>query len=216
MYSVKEAFYTLQGEGTQAGRPAVFCRFSGCNLWNGRDESRDAAVCTFCDTDFIGTDGQNGGKFADAQALCAHLNKLWQGQVQDKFVVLTGGEPALQVDTMLIQALKQHGYFIAIETNGTKSLPTGIDWVCMSPKGASEVVLTHCNELKLVYPQPEAMPERFDQIVADVRYLSPLNPFSADKIYPAGNDNTQSAINYCLSHTKWRLTLQTHKIIGID
>ncbi|WP_119395531.1 7-carboxy-7-deazaguanine synthase [Salinibius halmophilus] len=216
MYSVKEAFYTLQGEGAQAGRPAVFCRFTGCNLWNGKAASRTDAICTFCDTDFIGTDGQNGGKFADAHALVSHLNQLWQGQTQDRFVVLTGGEPALQVDSPLIETLHAHGYFIAIETNGTKALPKGIDWVCLSPKGASDVVLKACDELKLVFPQPSAPPERFAHISAKVRYLSPLNPYDADSIYPARNEHTQQAINYCLQHSEWRLTLQTHKVVGID
>lgn len=216
MYAVKEAFYTLQGEGAQAGRPAVFCRFSGCNLWNGLETSRSNAVCSFCDTDFIGTDGQNGGKFHNAEQLVEHLNTLWRGQKQDRFVVLTGGEPALQVDQALVNELHTQGYYIAIETNGSKALPDGIDWVCLSPKGASNVVLRQCNELKLVYPQADAMPERFDNIEAEVRFLSPLNPFAQSNIHPASNTHTQAAIDYCLAHSKWRLTLQTHKIIGID
>lgn len=215
-YSVKEAFYTLQGEGAQAGRPAVFCRFSGCNLWNGKAQARQAAICQFCDTDFIGTDGQNGGKFASAQALVAHLNQLWHGQADDRFVVLTGGEPGLQVDKTLVDCLHQHGYYIAIETNGTQALPSDIDWVCLSPKGASEIVLDRCDELKLVYPQAHAMPERFDHIKAQVRYLSPLNPYDHDVIQPGHNRHTQAAIDYCLAHSKWRLTLQTHKVLGID
>ncbi|MBA4501951.1 7-carboxy-7-deazaguanine synthase [Marinobacterium marinum] len=210
MYSVKEIFYTLQGEGAQSGRASVFCRFTGCNLWSGREQDRAGALCDFCDTDFIGTDGQNGGKFADADTLAARINSFWPDkQTGKRYVVCTGGEPALQLDTELIEALHAYGFEIAIETNGTKPLPPGIDWVCVSPKGRSEVIITEGDELKLVYPQSEALPERFAHLAFDHFYLQPLDS-------PLQNTHTRRCIDYCMAHPQWRLSLQTHKIIGID
>ena len=216
-YKIKEIFYTLQGEGAQSGRPAVFCRFSKCNLWNGKEESRTQAICNFCDTDFIGTDGQNGGVYRTPQDLAKKIYELWPKQTEEQpFVVCTGGEPLLQLDTHLIEAFHQQGFEVAIETNGTLSLPQGLDWVCVSPKPQSKIVVTECNELKLVFPQPEAMPERFEHIKADYFYLTPM----ADPIVKnTGNLEhdriTQQTIQYCLNHPKWRLNLQTHKVINI-
>lgn len=218
MYRVKEAFYTLQGEGAQAGRAAVFCRFSKCNLWNGRERDRAAAVCNFCDTDFVGTDGQNGGTFASAEALAAHIRQLWPGAEGRPYVVCTGGEPLLQLDEGLIEAFHQAGFEVGVETNGTLPAPAGIDWLCVSPKAEAEVVIRRCNELKLVYPQPSAPPERFVDIVADHYFLSPM----ASPSMPEGGEdpvkqsNTRKATDYCLQHPRWRLTLQMHKILGID
>lgn len=209
MYSVKEMFYTLQGEGAQAGRPAVFCRFTGCNLWSGREQDRSNAICDFCDTDFVGTDGQNGGKFPSAQALASAIHALWPSPEGQPYVVFTGGEPALQLDSALVQAMHAAGFEIAIETNGTKPLPEGIDWVCVSPKGSSEVIIEQGNELKLVYPQASALPERFNHLAFEHFYLQPLDN-------SAQRDNMQACVNYCLRHPRWKLSLQTHKIIGID
>lgn len=218
MYRVKEAFYTLQGEGAQAGRAAVFCRFSKCNLWNGRERDRAAAVCNFCDTDFVGTDGQNGGTFESAEALAAHIRQLWSGDGGRPYVVCTGGEPLLQLDQPLIEAFHQAGFEVGVETNGTLPAPEGIDWLCVSPKADAKVVIRRCNELKLVYPQPLALPERFVDITADHYFLSPM---ASPSIPDEGDDavkqsNTRKAIDYCLQHPLWRLTLQMHKIIGID
>lgn len=210
MYSVKEAFYTLQGEGAHAGRPAIFCRFSGCNLWSGREEDRAKAVCQFCDTDFIGTDGQNGGKFASAQALVSHLKAFWpKDSQQPPYLVCTGGEPALQLDQALVDALHTEHFIIAIETNGTKPLPKGLDWICVSPKADAEIVITQGHELKLVYPQALALPERFAELDFDHFYLQPLDGKDADKAL-------RDCLAYCLKHPQWKLSLQTHKIIGID
>jgi 7-carboxy-7-deazaguanine synthase (Cx14CxxC type) len=218
MYRVKEAFYTLQGEGAQAGRAAVFCRFSKCNLWTGREKDRATAVCDFCDTDFLGTDGQNGGVFATPEALAAHITGMWPAAPGKPYVVCTGGEPLLQLDAALIEALHQAGFEIGVETNGTLPAPAGIDWLCVSPKADAPVVIERCNELKLVFPQPKAMPERFLHMQADHFFLSPMaSPSvpetSADVVKQS---NTRKATNYCLANPRWRLTLQMHKIIGID
>lgn len=211
-YSIKEVFYSLQGEGFHSGRAAIFCRFSKCNLWTGREADRANAVCQFCDTDFIGTDGQNGGKFTDAEALCQHLLQFWPDSNIKPFVVLTGGEPLLQVDSALIGRLHHHNFEIAIETNGTKDAPEGIDWVCMSPKANAPIILDKGNELKLVYPQVQLMPEKVADLEFDFFYLQPMD--DADpKIQQA---NVKAALEYCLAHPKWQLSLQTHKLLGID
>jgi 7-carboxy-7-deazaguanine synthase (Cx14CxxC type) len=225
MYRVKEAFYTLQGEGAQAGRAAVFCRFSKCNLWNGRESGRAAAVCDFCDTDFVGTDGQNGGRFQTAEALAAHVTALWPSDtLADRrngippYVVCTGGEPLLQLDEPLIAAFHQQGFDVGVETNGTLPAPVGIDWLCVSPKANAAVVIDECDELKVVYPQPLAMPERFLTIRASHYFLSPMASPAPPE---AGRDllkasNTRKAVDYCLQHPRWRLTIQMHKMVGID
>lgn len=220
-YSVKEMFYTLQGEGAHTGRASVFCRFTGCNLWSGRESDRATSLCTFCDTDFIGTDGEGGGKFATDADLADAIAALWPtatpatDQRIRPYVVFTGGEPALQLTDALIDALHQRGFECAVESNGTRPLPANLDWVCISPKGRSEVIIERCDELKLVYPQPEAPPERFAHIEAGVRYLSPLNPFDIETLHPARETSTQAAIAYCRAHPEWRLTLQSHKVINI-
>ncbi|ABS64755.1 conserved hypothetical protein [Parvibaculum lavamentivorans DS-1] len=209
MYSVKEIFYTLQGEGANAGRPSVFCRFSGCNLWSGREEDRADAVCTFCDTDFVGTNGEGGGKFRDVAALADAIEKTWEsGAAHNRFVVCTGGEPLLQLDAPLIAALHSRGFEIAVETNGTIVAPEGIDWICVSPKADAELKQTSGHELKLVYPQHKAQPERFEQLDFRYFYLQPMDGADAE-------ENTRAATAYCLAHPKWRLSLQTHKLIGI-
>ncbi len=215
MYSIKETFYSLQGEGAHTGRPAIFLRFAGCNLWSGREQDRESAICRFCDTDFVGVDGQNGGKFSTATELAEHVNNLWPIDTCFKYVICTGGEPGLQLDEELIEKLKQKGFEVAIETNGTVQLPSNIDWICLSPKGSSEVLLSKVNELKLVFPQDDAPPERFKDIQADVRYLSPKNPFDGS-ISINQSEATQAAITYCLKNPQWRLCLQTHKILNID
>ncbi|MFC3852840.1 7-carboxy-7-deazaguanine synthase [Salinispirillum marinum] len=214
-YSVKEAFYSLQGEGAHTGRPAVFCRFTGCNLWSGRAADRAGAICQFCDTDFIGTDGQHGGRFHSAEALADHILALWPEGCGHRYVIFTGGEPLLQLDTDLIQAMHAREFVVGVESNGTLAAPEGIDWLCVSPKGTSDVVVKHCDELKLVFPQSAAPPERFSHIRATHRYLSPMNPYDANRITPQ-SDHTQAAIAYCLANPEWRLTLQTHKILGVD
>ena len=206
-YTVKEIYYTLQGEGAQAGRAAVFCRFAGCNLWSGREADRAQAVCQFCDTDFVGTDGPGGGKFDSAEALAAAVARRWPGGGQP-LVVCTGGEPLLQLDQALVEALHARGFAIAIETNGTHLPPPGIDWICVSPKAGAELVLQSGHELKLVYPQAGAEPERFAHLAFQNFFLQPLDG-------PALTQNTQLATAYCLAHPKWRLSLQTHKLIGI-
>lgn len=215
MYHVKEAFYTLQGEGAHTGRPAVFCRFTGCNLWSGREQDRKSAVCTFCDTDFIGTDGQHGGRFDNAAELADHLLRLWPDGAGSRFVVFTGGEPLLQLDTALIDAMHDRGFVVAVESNGTRVPPPGIDWLCVSPKGTATVVVDRCQELKLVYPQADAPPERFAHIRATHYYLSPRNPPRAETIQ-TDSDTVKAALAYCLAHPQWRLTLQTHKFLHID
>ena len=207
-YSVKEIFLTLQGEGGQAGKAAVFCRFSGCNLWTGREQDRAKAVCTFCDTDFIGTDGVGGGKFATPDDLAAAVEAAWTGGPHDRLVVCTGGEPLLQLDTPAIEALHARGFMIAVESNGTLAAPEGIDWVCISPKAAAPVVQTRGQELKLVYPQEKALPERFAGLDFERFYLQPMDG-------PDRERNTQLAVAYCLSHPQWRLSVQTHKYLGL-
>ena len=210
-YAVKEIFYTLQGEGAQAGRPAVFCRFAGCNLWSGREADRESAVCRFCDTDFVGTDGTGGGRFPDAAALAAAVAAQWpEGAGGRPYVVCTGGEPLLQLDSPLIEAFHAAGFEIAIETNGTKPVPDGIDWVCVSPKAGSQLVVERGNELKLVFPQaePEARPENFLSLRFDNFFLQPMDG-------PDRTENLQVTIAYCLANPSWRLSLQTHKIVGI-
>jgi 7-carboxy-7-deazaguanine synthase len=208
-YSVKEIYYTLQGEGAQAGRAAVFCRFAGCNLWTGREEDRAEAVCDFCDTDFVGTDGPGGGKFASASELVDAVLTEWQGEKGSRpLIVCTGGEPLLQLDNELIEGLHEWGFEIAIETNGTIRAPSGVDWICVSPKAKAELVQRTGNELKLVFPQPDAMPELFEQLNFDHFFLQPMDG-------PEREENTRLAIDYCLKHPKWRLSLQTHKLIGI-
>lgn len=210
-YSVKEVFYTLQGEGSHAGRPALFCRFAGCNLWSGREQDRDKAVCDFCDTDFIGVDGENGGQFRGADALAERITQLWlAGVVQDanRFVVFTGGEPLLQLDAPLIEAMHVRGFEVAVETNGSKPAPPGVDWLCVSPKADAQLLLTRGDELKLVYPQPLAMPERFSKLDFRHFYLQAMDG-------PQQARNTQAAIAYCMQHPQWKLSVQTHKLLGI-
>lgn len=208
-YRIKEVFYSLQGEGFHSGRPAIFCRFSHCNLWTGKEKDRAQAICQFCDTDFVGTDGQNGGVFATADALTAHLLQFWPDANTPPFVVLTGGEPLLQVNDALIEALHTEGVEIAVETNGTLKAPTGIDWLCVSPKAGAPLIQTSGNELKLVYPQPALMPEQVAQLAFDYFYLQPMDG-------PHAQAHTREALAYCLAHPKWRLSLQTHKLLGID
>jgi 7-carboxy-7-deazaguanine synthase (Cx14CxxC type) len=207
-YAVKEIFLTLQGEGGQTGRAAVFCRFAGCNLWSGREEDRAAAVCTFCDTDFVGVDGQNGGKFRSAEALAGAVAAHWRGEA-NRLVVCTGGEPLLQLDAALIDALHARGFEIAVETNGTLPAPAGIDWVCVSPKADAPLAQTSGQELKLVFPQRGVDPARFEHLAFERFYLQPMDS-------PAREANTAAAIAYCLEHPKWRLSVQTHKQLGID
>ena len=208
-YAVKEIFYTLQGEGAHAGRPAVFCRFAGCNLWSGRESDRASAICRFCDTDFVGTDGLGGGKFGSAAELAAAVDGNWPaGAGGMKFVVCTGGEPLLQLDSALIDALHERGFEIAVETNGTIAAPEGIDWVCVSPKAGAGLVQRSGSELKLVFPQAEARPEEFAELEFERFFLQPMD--GPDRIL-----NTELAVRYCKEHPQWRLSLQTHKILGI-
>lgn len=210
-YSVKEIFYTLQGEGANTGRPAVFLRFSGCNLWSGREVDRQSATCRFCDTDFVGTDGSGGGKFASPRDLAGAVAAAWPlppTRGVQRFVVCTGGEPLLQLDAPLVDALHAEGFEIAIETNGTQAPPTGIDWVCVSPKARAELVLTRGDELKLVYPQEGGEPERYEGLDFRWFYLSPMDG-------PDWERNTQLAMRYCLDHPRWRMNVQTHKYLGI-
>jgi 7-carboxy-7-deazaguanine synthase len=207
-YAVKEIFMTLQGEGAQAGRAAVFCRFAGCNLWSGREQDRPHATCRFCDTDFVGTDGTLGGRYASAQALADVIAGQWSGEDAERFTVLTGGEPLLQLDTALIAALHARGFAIAVETNGTLAPPDGLDWICVSPKAGAELVIRAGDELKLVYPQDGAAPDDF----ADLSFTRfSLQPMDGPEI----RENTARTIDYCLRHPKWRLSLQTHKTLGI-
>ena len=207
-YAVKEIFLTLQGEGAHAGRASVFCRFAGCNLWTGREQDRDQAVCQFCDTDFVGTDGTLGGRYADADQLAAIIAAQWSGGDQDRYVVITGGEPLLQLDVELIDALHKQGFAIGVETNGTIEPPPGIDWLCVSPKAGAPTRVQCGTELKLVYPQAGAMPEQFQHLAFERFALQPMDG-------PAQAENTQAAIDYCLRHPQWRLSVQTHKVIGI-
>ena len=228
-YTVKEIFYTLQGEGAQTGRAAVFCRFSGCNLWSGREEDRSRAVCQFCDTDFVGT-GPDGGKFKSASELAEAIDRCWKGEgrsaekgdsslrsvghsngspgLPKKYVVCTGGEPLLQVDEDLISELHQRGFEVAVETNGTRPAPRSLDWVCVSPKAGAPLVQTTGNELKLVYPQDNALPEKFEQLDFRHFFLQPMDGSDTAR-------NTERAIEYCLRHPRWRLSLQTHKLVGL-
>jgi 7-carboxy-7-deazaguanine synthase (Cx14CxxC type) len=222
-YTVKEIFYTLQGEGAQSGRAAVFCRFSGCNLWSGREEDRSRAVCKFCDTDFVGT-GPDGGRFASATELADAIDRCWIGRggevaasgrrgsyvdaVGRKYVVCTGGEPLLQLDEKLIDALHERGFEVAVETNGTKPAPSSLDWICVSPKAGAPFVQTTGNELKLVYPQLDAPPEKFAQLDFEHFFLQPMDG-------PDTASNTGRAIEYCLAHPRWRLSIQTHKLVGL-
>jgi 7-carboxy-7-deazaguanine synthase len=206
-YTVKEIFYTLQGEGAQAGRAAVFCRFSGCNLWSGREEDRSRAVCQFCDTDFVGV-GPDGGRFAGAKELADAIDRCWSGNGPRKFVVCTGGEPLLQLDEALIDQLHQRGFAVAVETNGTRPAPKTLDWVCVSPKAGAPFVQKSGNELKLVFPQENAPPEKYTDLNFEHFFLQPMD----------GGDvtgNTERAIDYCLRHPQWRLSIQTHKLVGV-
>jgi 7-carboxy-7-deazaguanine synthase len=207
-YAVKEAFKTLQGEGRHAGRAAVFCRFAGCNLWSGREADRAGAVCRFCDTDFVGTDGDGGGRFETAAALAVHLAGLWGEGRERRFVVLTGGEPMLQIDAALVDALHRQGFEIAVETNGTRPVPRSIDWICVSPKAGAELVQRSGDELKLVYPQAGAEPELFEGLAFEHFLLQPMDG-------PEAARNTKAAVDYCLAHPRWRFSLQTHKAIGV-
>jgi 7-carboxy-7-deazaguanine synthase (Cx14CxxC type) len=207
-YAVKEIYLTLQGEGGQAGRAAVFCRFAGCNLWSGREQDRGRAVCNFCDTDFVGTDGPGGGRFATAAVLAEAIAACWGGEPRDRLVVCTGGEPLLQLDPPLIEALHAQGFSIAVETNGTIAAPAGLDWICVSPKADAPLVQTSGQELKLVYPQAGVAPTRFEALAFERFSLQPLDG-------PDREANTKAVVAYCLSHPRWRLSLQTHKYLGL-
>lgn len=208
-YAVKELFYTLQGEGAQAGRPAVFLRFAGCNLWTGRESERGTALCSFCDTDFVGTDGPNGGKFQTSSVLADAVLAMWPGKGTGRpYVVCTGGEPLLQLDEPLIAALHRNGFEVAVETNGTLPSPGGLDWICVSPKAGADLVLIQGDELKFVFPQPGAQPELFVNLDFKYFFLQPMDG-------PDIQRNTQLALNYCLANPNWRLSLQTHKILQI-
>jgi 7-carboxy-7-deazaguanine synthase len=209
MYKIKEIFYTLQGEGGHAGRAAVFCRFTGCNLWTGREKDRAKAICQFCDTDFVGMDGENGGKYKTAADVAAKVSAVWGDPAVGKpYVVCTGGEPALQLDDALVEAFHKVGFEVAIETNGTLPLAKGIDWVCVSPKAGAELNILRGSELKLVFPQKDAEPELFAHLDFDYFYLQPMDgPFQAI--------NTKLALDFCLKNPQWRLSLQTHKILSI-
>ena len=207
-YAVKEIFLTLQGEGAHAGRASVFCRFTGCNLWTGREQDRPAATCQFCDTDFVGMDGTLGGRYATADQLAGTIAAQWGGSADNRYVVLTGGEPLLQVDVALVEALHRHGFEIGVETNGTVMPPDGIDWLCVSPKAGAELAVQSGHELKLVYPQPQAMPENFAGMRFERYSLQPMDG-------PDALQNTAQAVDYCLRHPQWRLSVQTHKMLGI-
>jgi 7-carboxy-7-deazaguanine synthase (Cx14CxxC type) len=207
-YAVKEIFLTLQGEGAHAGRAAVFCRFAGCNLWSGREQDRAAATCQFCDTDFVGTDGTLGGRYATADDLADTIASQWAGEHACRYVVLTGGEPLLQVDADLIDALHARGFTIGLETNGTIKPPDGVDWICVSPKAGAELVVRQGHELKLVYPQADAMPAAFADLAFERFSLQPMDG-------PDVAANTERAVNYCIRHPQWRLSVQTHKTLGI-
>jgi 7-carboxy-7-deazaguanine synthase len=210
-YRVKEIFYTLQGEGTHAGRPAVFCRFTSCNLWNGREKDRARAVCQFCDTDFVGTDGPGGGRFGTARDLASAVASAWQGQGEGRerpFVVCTGGEPLLQLDRPAVEALHAAGFEVAVETNGTQSAPEGLDWICVSPKAGAPLKLVRGDELKLVFPQAGADPQSFEGLDFPRLRLQPMDG-------PERELNTRLAVAYCLAHPQWQLSLQTHKYLGI-
>jgi 7-carboxy-7-deazaguanine synthase len=208
MYTVKEIFYTLQGEGANAGRPSVFCRFSGCNLWTGRESDRPSAICDFCDTDFVGV-GPDGGKFATASDLAAAVAAKWPTMDREnRFVVCTGGEPLLQLDEPAIAALHAQGFTVAVETNGTQEPPPGIDWICVSPKARATLLLRRGNELKLVFPQPGLDPAALESLDFEEFFLQPMDG-------PRAEENTRAAVAYCLAHPRWRLSVQTHKVLGI-
>lgn len=210
-YSVKEIYYTLQGEGAHTGRPAVFLRFAGCNLWTGREEDRQEAICTFCDTDFVGIDGPGGGKYASAEEVATKVAALWPSngtRTGRPYVVCTGGEPLLQLDGALIDAIHEQGFEIAIETNGTISAPDGVDWICVSPKADTRLTLRSGNELKLVYPQANAAPASFEELDFDHFFLQPMDGPDLDR-------NARLAVEYCLAHPQWRLSIQTHKVLQI-
>jgi 7-carboxy-7-deazaguanine synthase (Cx14CxxC type) len=214
-YAVKEIFYTLQGEGAQAGRAAVFCRFAGCNLWSGHERDRATAICKFCDTEFVGVDGSGGGKFTSAEALAEAIEEKWPrdaGQADSghgkRFVVCTGGEPLLQLEASLIDALHTYDFEIAVETNGTIAAPANLDWVCVSPKAGTELAQNSGDELKLVYPQVGAQPRDFERLSFQHFFLQPMDG-------PSRAVNTELALQYCLAHPQWRLSLQTHKFLGI-
>jgi 7-carboxy-7-deazaguanine synthase (Cx14CxxC type) len=207
-YAVKEIFLTLQGEGAQSGRAAVFCRFTGCNLWSGREEDRAAAICSFCDTDFAGTDGPGGGTFPAPEALAEAIASAWGSDPHGRFVVFTGGEPLLQLDEALLAAVHHLGFEAAVETNGTLLPPKGLDWLCISPKAGAPFVLTSGDELKLVFPQPDLMPDAIGDLGFKHFWLQPMDG-------PGVEAHTQAAVAYCLKHPRWRLSLQTHKLLGI-
>lgn len=209
-YAVKEIFFTLQGEGAQSGRPAVFCRFSGCNLWTGREQNRPEAVCQFCDTDFVGTNGTGGGKFINPKALADAVASAWpvNTPTTKKFVVCTGGEPLLQLDEPLINELHARDFFVAVETNGTQLVPRGIDWLCVSPKAGAPLAVEGGSELKLVFPQQAFDPIQFEKLAFDHFYLQPMDG-------PDINHNTKLALDYCLANPRWKLSIQTHKLLGI-
>ena len=207
-YTVKEIFYTLQGEGANTGKAAVFCRFSGCNLWTGREEDRPRAVCQFCDTDFVGT-GPDGGRFTSPDLLAQAVSRAWRGSLDDsRLVVCTGGEPLLQLDEPLIEAFHDAGFTVAVETNGTRRAPQAIDWICVSPKAGAPLVQKSGSELKLVFPQPKAMPESFENLEFENFFLQPMDGPDVER-------NTRMAIDYCMQHPRWRLSLQTHKLLGL-
>lgn len=215
VYSVKEIYYTLQGEGAQAGRAAVFCRFTGCNLWTGREEDRASAVCTFCDTDFVGSNGPGGGRFASAESLADAVVRAWKPSPEGSgksgvrpLVVCTGGEPLLQLDRELVAEFASRGFQVAVETNGTQAVPPGVDWVCVSPKASAQVVVAKGNELKLVFPQAKAMPFKFEHLDFEHFFLQPMDGVRQ-------KENINSAVQFCLDNPKWRLSIQTHKVTGI-
>ena len=210
-YAVKEIFLTLQGEGARAGRTAVFCRFSGCNLWSGREEDRAVAICRFCDTEFVGLDGEGGGRFANAEALAAAVEACWGEGRARRYVVLTGGEPLLQVDAALVAALHGRSFEIGVETNGTLAAPEGLDWICVSPKAGTHLALQQGDELKLVHPQPGIDPATFEELEFDHHFLQPMDV--PDAAIAAAN--LSATIDYCLAHPRWRLSIQSHKMIGI-
>ncbi|HIK72398.1 MAG TPA: 7-carboxy-7-deazaguanine synthase [Gammaproteobacteria bacterium] len=208
MYQIKEMYYTLQGEGARTGRPSVFCRFTGCNLWSGREKDRSTAVCNFCDTDFVGVDGPGGGKFINALELSDAIESFWPNEESNKYVVFTGGEPGLQLDKNVVDHLHLKNFEVAVETNGTLDLPLNIDWLTVSPKADSTLKIRSGNELKLVYPQENVSPNFFEDLDFEIFYLQPMDNEDKDK-------NTQRTIQYCLENPRWKLSLQTHKYMGI-
>jgi len=209
-YFIKEIFYSLQGEGAQSGRAAVFCRFTGCNLWSGRESDRSAATCSFCDTNFIGIDGKDGGKFLSSADLAKAVAKMWRNKKQGKpYVICTGGEPLLQLDSQLCQSFQEFGFEIAVETNGTLPVPKAVNWICVSPKAHAPLVQNKGDELKLVFPQPDAPPEIFEHLDFKYFFLQPMDGIARKR-------NMKLAVDYCLNHPQWRLSVQIHKLLGID